>query len=216
MGCIGSDRGITLCKKYKKIDSGGYEMAKLYFRYSSMNSGKSTQLLQIAHNYEELGGSILIVKPALDTRDNDYIKSRIGLDRKVNFLLKEEDNVFKIIEKCKIKPDCILIDEAQFLTKEHVWQITDIVDMLGIPVIAFGLRTDFQGQLSEGSEWLLAWADEVEEVQTASVCHCGKKARFVLRVDGEGNIVKDGEQVLCGGNERYVSVCRKHFKEKKI
>lgn len=191
-------------------------MAKLSFRYSSMNSGKSTQLLQIAHNYEELGGEILIIKPALDTRDNTYIKSRIGLGREAHLLSKKEDNLFEFVKKYETKLNCILIDEAQFLTKEQVWQLTDVADILDIPVIAFGLRTDFQGQLFEGSEWLLAWADEVEEVQTISVCHCGKKARFVLRVDDNGNVIEDGEQVVCGGNERYISVCRKHFKEKKV
>ena len=191
-------------------------MAKLSFRYSSMNSGKSTQLLQIAHNYEELGGEILIIKPALDTRDNAYIKSRIGLGREVHLLSKKEDNLFEFVKKYKTKLNCILVDEAQFLTKEQVWQLTDIADILDISVITFGLRTDFQGQLFEGSEWLLAWADEVEEIQTISVCHCGKKARFVLRVDDNGNVIEDGEQVVCGGNERYISVCRKHFKEKKV
>ena len=191
-------------------------MAKINFRYSSMNSGKSTQLLQIAHNYEELGGKVLIIKPAIDTRDNEYIKSRIGINRKVDILSIPGDNLFDLVKKQSAGLSCVLVDEAQFLTKEQVWQLTDIADILDIPVIAFGLRTDFQGQLFEGSKWLLAWADEVIEAQTVSVCHCGKKARFVLRIDDEGNVVDDGEQILCGGNDRYISVCRVHFKEKKV
>lgn len=187
----------------------------LYFRYSSMNSGKSTQLLQVAYNYEEMGSKVLVIKPALDTRDNNYIKSRIGLKRKADIMINKNTNIYKIINnKHKINNySCVLVDEAQFLTKEQVWQLTDIVDLLNIPVICYGLRTDFQGNLFEGSQWLLAWADKVSEIQTTSVCHCGKKARFVLRIDGKGNVIKDGEQILCGGNDRYVSVCRKHFKK---
>lgn len=191
-------------------------MSKLYFRYSGMNSGKSTQLLQIAYNYEELGGRVVIIKPDIDTRDNNYVKSRIGLSKRVDLMVGQSHNVFKKVEELKGNIDCILIDEAQFLTKKQVWQLTDIVDILKIPVIAFGLRTDFQGNLFEGSQWLLAWADEVSEVQTVSVCHCGRKARFVLRTDENGDVIKEGEQVFCAGNDRYVSVCREHFKKGEI
>lgn len=184
-----------------------------------MNSGKSTQLLQIAHNYEEMDNKILIIKPKLDTRDKEYVKSRIGLTRKAELLISNSANVYEYVDYWLNHGDninCILVDEAQFLTKEQIWQLTDIVDTLDIPVICFGLRTDFQGNLFEGSQWLLAWADDIQEIQTTSVCHCGKKARFVLRVDSNGNVITDGEQILCGGNEKYISVCRKHFKEGKI
>ena len=197
-----------------------------------MNSGKSTQLLQIAHNYEQMGKEVLIYKPLTDTRDKEYVKSRIGLERKVDFVFGKQNDLYGITYSsiifsnlmstrradCSSIPsdfgnavDCILIDEAQFLTKKQVWQLTGVVDSLGISVIAFGLRTDFQGNLFEGSQWLLAWADDIQEIQTTSVCHCGKKARFNLRVNEDGYIVRDGEQVLCGGNDRYISVCRKHF-----
>lgn len=189
-------------------------IAKLYFRYSSMNSGKSTQLIQIAHNYEERGMSVYVLKPRLDTRQVG-VESRIGLSRKADLFINKNSNIYNDIVywfNHGAKIDCILIDEAQFLTKEQIWQLTDIVDSLAIPVICFGLRTDFQGQLFEGSQWLLAWADDVQEIQTTSVCHCGRKARFVLRVDDNGNVVQDGEQVVCGGNDRYISVCRRHFK----
>lgn len=193
-------------------------MAKVSFRYSSMNSGKSTQLLQIAHNYEELGGKIVIIKPAIDIRDEGVVQSRIGLNRKVDILADKEEDLFERVKEINDEGNlsCILVDEAQFLTKTQVWCLSDIADFLDVPVIAFGLRTDFQGQLFEGSQWLLAWADEIIEAQTVSVCHCGKKARFVLRIDDEGNVIEDGEQVVCGGNEMYISVCRKHFKEAHI
>lgn len=181
-----------------------------------MNSGKSTQLLQIAHNYEQMGKEVLIYKPLTDTRDKEYVKSRIGLERKVDFVFGKQNDLYGITlipSNFGNAVDCILIDEAQFLTKKQVWQLTEVVDSLGISVIAFGLRTDFQGNLFEGSQWLLAWADDIQEIQTTSVCHCGKKARFNLRVNEDGYIVRDGEQILCGGNDRYISVCRKHFKK---
>lgn len=193
-------------------------IAKLYFRYSSMNSGKSTQLIQIAHNYEERGMGVYVLKPKLDTRQVG-VESRIGLSRKADLFINKNSNIYNDIDywlNHSATIDCILIDEAQFLTKEQIWQLTDIVDNLNIPVICFGLRTDFQGQLFEGSQWLLAWADDIQEIQTTSVCHCGKKARFVLRVDDNGSVVQDGEQIVCGGNDRYISVCRRHFKEQQI
>lgn len=191
---------------------------KLYYRYSSMSSGKSTQLLQIAHNYKELNLNTLIIKPKLDTRDKEYVCSRIGLKAKADLFFHKELNIYNSIKNYtdKHKCYCVLVDEAQFLTKRQVWQLTDVVDILNIPVIAFGLRTDFQGNLFEGSKWLLAWADDIQEMQTTNICHCGKKARFVLRLDDNGQVVKHGSQILCGGNERYMSVCRKHFKEEKV
>lgn len=191
-------------------------MAKLYFNYSSMNAGKSTMLLQANHNYMERGMNPVIYTSNLDSRfGKGEIVSRIGLKSKSNtFDIKTDiyNDILTFKEKNLI--DCVLIDEAQFLTKNQVDQLGKIVDELDIPVLAFGIRTDFQGNLFEGSKYLLAWADNLKEIKT--VCHCGRKATMVLRVDDEGSIVSDGSQIEIGGEERYVSVCRKHFKEKKI
>ena len=191
-------------------------MAKLYFNYSSMNAGKSTMLLQANHNYMERGMNPVIYTSNLDSRfGKGEIVSRIGLKSKSNtFDIKTDiyNDILSFKENNLI--DCVLIDEAQFLTKNQVDQLGRIVDELDIPVLAFGIRTDFQGNLFEGSKYLLAWADNLKEIKT--VCHCGRKATMVLRVDDEGSIVSDGSQIEIGGEERYVSVCRKHFKEKKI
>lgn len=191
-------------------------MAKLYFNYSSMNAGKSTMLLQANHNYMERGMNPIIYTSNLDSRfGKGEIVSRIGLKSKSNtFDIKTDiyNDILTFKENNLI--DCVLIDEAQFLTKNQVDQLGKIVDELDIPVLAFGIRTDFQGNLFEGSKYLLAWADNLKEIKT--VCHCGRKATMVLRVDDEGSIVSDGSQIEIGGEERYVSVCRKHFKEKKI
>ena len=191
-------------------------MAKLYFNYSSMNAGKSTMLLQANHNYMERGMNPIIYTSNLDSRfGKGEIVSRIGLKSKSNtFDIKTDiyNDILTFKENNLI--DCVLIDEAQFLTKNQVDQLGKIVDELNIPVLAFGIRTDFQGNLFEGSKYLLAWADNLKEIKT--VCHCGRKATMVLRVDDEGSIVSDGSQIEIGGEERYVSVCRKHFKEKKI
>lgn len=191
-------------------------MAKLYFNYSSMNAGKSTMLLQANHNYLERGMNPVIYTSNLDSRfGKGEIVSRIGLKSKSNtFDIKTDiyNDILTFKENNLI--DCVLIDEAQFLTKNQVDQLGKIVDELNIPVLAFGIRTDFQGNLFEGSKYLLAWADNLKEIKT--VCHCGRKATMVLRVDDEGSIVSDGSQIEIGGEERYVSVCRKHFKEKKI
>ena len=191
-------------------------MAKLYFNYSSMNAGKSTMLLQANHNYLERGMNPVIYTSNLDSRfGKGEIVSRIGLKSKSNTFDIKTDIYNDILSfKENILIDCVLIDEAQFLTKNQVDQLGKIVDELNIPVLAFGIRTDFQGNLFEGSKYLLAWADNLKEIKT--VCHCGRKATMVLRVDDEGSIVSDGSQIEIGGEERYVSVCRKHFKEKKI
>lgn len=191
-------------------------MAKLYFNYSSMNAGKSTMLLQANHNYMERGMNPVIYTSNLDSRfGKGEIVSRIGLKSKSNTFDIKTDIYNDILSfKDNILIDCVLIDEAQFLTKNQVDQLGKIVDELDIPVLAFGIRTDFQGNLFEGSKYLLAWADNLKEIKT--VCHCGRKATMVLRVDDEGSIVSDGSQIEIGGEERYVSVCRKHFKEKKI
>jgi len=191
-------------------------MAKLYFNYSSMNAGKSTMLLQSNHNYLERGMKPQIYTSDLDNRyGSGEIVSRIGLKAKSNTFNTKTDIYKDILNKNNNKPvDCVLVDEAQFLTESQVEQLGRIVDELNIPVLAFGIRTDFQGKLFEGSKFLLAWADNLKEIKT--VCHCGRKATMVLRVDDEGNIMADGSQIEIGGEERYVSVCRKHFKEKKI
>ncbi|MFL2692695.1 MAG: thymidine kinase [Gammaproteobacteria bacterium] len=191
-------------------------MAKLYFNYSSMNAGKSTMLLQANHNYIERGMQPEIYTSNLDKRFGESeIVSRIGLKSKSNLFDIKTDIYKEILNKNDKKEiDCVLIDEAQFLTKNQVKQLGDIVDLLDIPVLTFGIRTDFQGNLFEGSKYLLAWADNLKEIKT--VCHCGRKATMVLRLNEYGQITEDGNQIDIGGEEKYVSVCRKHFKEKNI
>jgi thymidine kinase len=190
-------------------------MAKLYFYYSSMNAGKSTMLLQSSYNYQERGMETMILVPDLDRRFGEgIVGSRIGLKAKAQIFLPQDD-LQKIVQKqlTQQSVDCVLVDEAQFLTRQQVRQLSDLCDFEGIPVLAYGLRTDFQGELFEGSRYLLAWADAMIEVKT--ICHCGRKATFVLRVDADGIAVRDGQQVEIGGNDRYVSVCRRHLKEGK-
>ncbi|TPE47595.1 thymidine kinase [Maribrevibacterium harenarium] len=187
-------------------------MAKLYFYYSAMNAGKSTILLQSAHNYRERGMQVILYTAAIDDRfEQGKIASRIGIAAEAN-LFQPDTNLFAAIAAVTSEQNtsCVLIDEAQFLTTQQVQQLTDVVDELGIPVLAFGIRTDFRGELFAGSQALLAWSDKLIELKT--VCHCGSKATMVLRLDERGNVVKDGEQVEIGGNDRYVSVCRQHFK----
>lgn len=187
-------------------------MAQLYFYFSAMNAGKSTSLLQSAYNYNERGMHTLIYTAAFDDRYGvGKVSSRIGLNAEAQ-LFSKDSNILKEISEHQqdSKIDCIFIDEAQFLTKAQVRQLIEVVDELNIPVLAYGLRTDFAGETFEGSHYLLAWADKLFELKT--VCHCGRKANFVLRLDAQGNAVKAGEQVEIGGNDRYESVCRKHFK----
>ena len=187
-------------------------MAKLYFYYSSMNAGKSTILLQSSYNYQEMGMRTMLFTAALDDRyGTRKISSRIGLEAEADLFGRDDDLYAQVKRRHKQEGiACVLVDEAQFLTKGQVEQLTDVADHLSIPVIAYGLRTDFQGQLFPGSERLLAIADEMREVKT--ICRCGKKATMVLRLDENGRAVKDGEQVVIGGNSRYVSVCRTHWK----
>ncbi len=178
-----------------------------------MNAGKSTTLLQSAFNYEERGMNPVIFTAAIDDRFGiGKVSSRIGIESDAHLFADTTDLFLEISalneqEQCH----CILIDECQFLTKEQVYQITEVVDKLNIPVLCYGLRTDFRGELFEGSQYLLAWADKLIELKT--ICHCGKKAIMVVRMDEQGNPIADGDQVAIGGNERYVSLCRKHFKE---
>ena len=188
-------------------------MAKLYFNYSSMNAGKTTVLLQSAHNYRERGMTPMLFTPKLDDRFGvGWIKSRIGLQARAT-IFEPGDDLFEAtraqLEERNIH--CVLVDEAQFLERSQVFQLTEVVDQLEIPVLCFGLRTDFQGELFEGSRHLLAWADELQELKT--ICHTGKKATMVVRVDENGYALREGSQVEIGGNERYISVSRKEFKE---
>jgi len=187
-------------------------MAKLYFSYSTMNAGKSTVLLQASHNYGERGMKTMLFTAELDNRSKvGNISSRIGLSEKAS-TFNNDDNLFSSVKKRlkKNKISCVFIDEAQFLTDKQVWELSDVVEILNIPVMCFGLRTDFQGKLFEGSSTLLAIADELKEIKT--ICHCGKKANMVVRVDSNGKVLKEGAQIEIGGNEKYISLCRKHWK----
>lgn len=188
-------------------------MAKLYFYYSAMNAGKTTTLLQSAHNYRERGMRVVILTPKLDHRaGSGTVASRIGLSEQgVGF--DRDTDLERWIEAdiaAHGRLDCVLVDEAQFLSKAQVWQLSEVVDRLRVPVLCYGLRTDFRGELFEGSQYLLAWADEMQEIKT--ICHTGKKATMTVRVDDQGRAVQDGPQVEIGGNERYVSVSRAEFK----
>ena len=188
-------------------------MAKLYFYYSAMNAGKTTTLLQSAHNYHERGMRTLILTPRLDTRAGEgVVASRIGLQAKGTVFTRDDDleRIARDDMAANGALHCVLVDEAQFLSKAQVWQLTEIVDALNVPVLAYGLRTDFRGELFEGSQHLLAWADNLVEIKT--ICHTGRKATMVVRVDAQGRALTDGPQVEIGGNDRYVSVSRGEFK----
>ena len=185
-------------------------MAKLYFNYSTMNAGKTTVLLQAAHNYSERGMNPFLLTANADTRSGiGTIKSRIGLKKSSQTFSQSVDLLKKVKEaNSKKNISCVFVDEAQFLTEEQVWQLAKVVDDLKIPVLCFGLRVDFQGNLFPGSKCLLSIADELKEVKT--ICHCGKKATMVIR-QLNGKTVIDGDQVQIGGNESYTSLCRKHW-----
>lgn len=191
-----------------------YAMAKLFFYYSAMNAGKSTSLLQSSHNYRERGMNTLLFTASIDDRNRSgAISSRLGIEKDATVFGSKLDLFATITEELKGKPiHCVLVDEAQFLTKDHVFQLSAVADSLNIPVICYGLRTDFQANLFEGSKWLLALADELNELKT--ICTCGKKATMNLRIDQSGNAVKHGESIEIGGNDRYIALCRKHFMEK--
>ena len=188
-------------------------MAKLYFYYSSMNAGKSTALLQSSYNYKERGMNTLVLAPELDDRFGvGKVKSRIGLESAATTFGKS-DNLFDIVSAHVAKEPlhCVLIDEAQFLSKDQVFQLGEVTDSLNVPVLAYGLRTDFQGEPFEGSKYLLAWSDTLNELK--AICHCGRKATMVVRLDADGNAVREGSQIEIGGNDRYLSMCRRHFKK---
>ncbi len=188
-------------------------MAKLYFHYSTMNAGKSTILLQAAHNYRERGMVPYLMTARLDTRAGEArIASRIGIGAEADTFAPGEDLFRKLEARLGIGPcSCVFVDEAQFLEPAQVWQLARAVDDLGLPVMCYGLRVDFRGALFPGSATLLALADEMREVRT--ICHCGKKATMVVRQDEEGRVLTEGEQVQIGGNETYVSLCRRHWRE---
>ena len=188
-------------------------MAKLYFNYSTMNAGKSTSLLQASHNYRERGMQTYLMTAKMDTRaGKGKIASRIGIEENSDTFSPQEDLFEKIKNKLK-KEDisCIFVDEAQFLTKDQVWALARAVDDLGVPIMCYGLRVDFMGELFPGSAALLALADEMREIRT--ICHCGKKATMVVRLDSTGKAMTAGDQVQIGGNETYLSLCRKHYRE---
>ncbi len=187
-------------------------MAKVYFRYAAMNAGKSTQLLQVRHNYHERHQRTLLLKPHLDNRDGEkFIRPRIGgLEVEVDALVFPETDLRALVEgRLKDGPlDCVLVDEAQFLSAEQVRQLCAVADFLGVPIMCYGLRADFRAELFPGSAALMALADDIEELKT--ICWCGKKATINARIL-DGHVLCDGPQVLIGGNETYTSLCRKHW-----
>lgn len=187
-------------------------MAKLYFYYSAMNAGKSTMLLQSNYNYHERGMKTYVLTPELDNRFGaGRIASRIGLQADAVTFTQADDLFHMAQRQYSVEAfHCMLLDEAQFLTRRQVRQLSDVCDQMDVPVLAYGIRTDFLGNLFEGSMELLAWADALVEIKT--ICHCGSKATFQLRIDEAGQPVKMGSQVQIGGNDRYISVCRAHFK----
>ena len=189
-------------------------MAKLYFSYSTMNAGKSTLLLQASYNYQERGMRTVILIAAFDDRAGEgKVSSRIGLSAN-GIPFHNGDDLMTMIGRLHEEGPiaCVFVDEAQFLTPQQVWQLARVADRLYIPVMAYGLRTDFQGKLFPGSQELLAIADELREVRT--ICHCGRKATMVVRLDEAGRVIKEGSQIEVGGNEKYVSFCRLHWDEK--
>ena len=188
-------------------------MAKLYFHFSTMNAGKSTLLLQAAHNYREGGMATYLITAQFDNRaGHGRIASRIGIGEPADTFAPTDDMYLKLQERLAQGPvACVFVDEAQFLSKDQVWQLARAVDDLKVPVMCYGLRVDFQGNLFPGSAALLAWADEMREVRT--ICHCGKKATMVIRRGPDGRALTAGEQVVIGGNETYVSLCRRHWRD---
>ena len=188
-------------------------MAKLYFHYSTMNAGKSTLLLQASHNYREGGMATFLITAQFDNRAGQgRIASRIGIGEPADTFAPGDDMYLKLQVRLAQGPvACVFVDEAQFLSKDQVWQLARAVDDLKVPVMCYGLRVDFQGNLFPGSAALLAWADEMREVRT--ICHCGKKATMVIRRGPDGKALTAGEQVVIGGNETYVSLCRRHWRD---
>lgn len=190
-------------------------MAQLYYRYSTMNAGKSIELIKVAYNYEERGKNVLTLVPSIDNRyGTGVITSRIGIQREAT-IVNDETNIIELFieENQKKKIDCVLVDECQFLQKHHVQELVELVDSFDVPVLAYGLKNDFKNELFEGSYYMLVYADKIEEIKT--ICWCGRKATMVARVV-DGKFVKQGEQVLVGGNDMYVSLCRKHYNDGRL
>ncbi len=188
-------------------------MAKLFFNYSTMNAGKSTVLLQASHNYRENGMNTYLLTARIDGRAGQgRIASRIGIGEEADTFGPDDDLFDKVAHQLSMESvACVFVDEAQFLSRDQVWQLATVVDDLNVPVLCYGLRVDFQGNLFPGSSALLALADEMREVRT--ICHCGRKATMVIRQDETGRVLTTGEQVQIGGNETYVSLCRRHWRE---
>jgi thymidine kinase len=190
-------------------------LAQLYYRYSTMNAGKSIELIKVAYNYEERGKHVLVLVPSVDNRYGEgVVTSRIGISREAT-IINDDTNILKLFmdEHAKKKIDCVLVDECQFLQKHHVQELVEIVDSYDTPVLAYGLKNDFKNELFEGSYYMLVYADKIEEIKT--ICWCGRKATMVARVV-DGKIVKTGEQILIGGNDLYVSLCRKHYNDGRL
>ncbi|MDX9887995.1 MAG: thymidine kinase [Anaerovoracaceae bacterium] len=190
-------------------------MAQLYYRYSTMNAGKSIELIKVAYNYEERGKNVLTLMPGVDSRYGvGLITSRVGIQREA-LVVDDETDILDLFlrENAKCKIDCVLLDECQFLRKHHVQELVEIVDSLEVPVLAYGLKNDFRNELFEGSYYMLVYADKIEEIKT--ICWCGRKATMVARVV-EGKFVKQGEQIVLGGSEMYVSLCRKHYNDGRL
>ena len=187
-------------------------MAQLYFRYSTMNAGKSIELIKVAYNYEERGKRVLTLVPSADNRyGTGVITSRIGIQRQA-IMVSQDSNILEIFmrEREKDDIDCVLIDESQFLKKHHVQELVEIVDSFNVPVLAYGLKNDFRNEMFEGSYYLLIYADKIEEIKT--ICWCGRKATMIARIVN-GEFVKKGEQIVIGGNDMYVSLCRRHYND---
>ncbi len=190
-------------------------MAQLYYRYSTMNAGKSIELIKVAYNYEERGKTVLALVPAVDNRYGEgVITSRMGIQRDA-MTVRDDTNILELFmrENQKKKIDCVLIDECQFLKKHHVQELTEIVDSFNIPVLAYGLKNDFRNELFEGSYYMLVYADKIEEIKT--ICWCGRKATMCARIVND-HIIKQGEQIAVGGNDMYVALCRKHYNDGRL
>ncbi|MDD2217171.1 MAG: thymidine kinase [Eubacteriales bacterium] len=190
-------------------------MAQLYYRYSTMNAGKSIEVIKVAYNYEERGKNVLTLVPSVDSRYGvGIITSRIGVQREA-IIVEDDTNILELFmkENTVKKVDCVLVDECQFLKRHHVSELAEIVDSFNVPVLAYGLKNDFRNELFEGSYYMLVYADKIEEIKT--ICWCGRKATMVARIV-DGKFVKHGEQIMVGGNDMYVSLCRKHYNDGRL
>jgi len=202
-------------RAYVRNRMGGKEVAQLYYRYSTMNAGKSIELIKVAYNYEERGKRVLVLAPSVDDRFGvGVIASRIGLQRDAVAVFDDTNILDLFLKENRKSPiDCVLVDECQFLKKHHVQELVEIVDSCEVPVLAYGLKNDFKNELFEGSYYMLIYADKIEEIKT--ICWCGRKATMVARIV-DGKFVKTGEQIVVGGNDMYISLCRKHYNDGRL